>query len=85
MKVRLVVDVGVRDGMRWPLRGNVVDLPEEQARAVVAAGEAVPVPRGTLVDQVLTPVELVGLSSAKGPAAAPTGDGVAAFTPDRQE
>lgn len=44
MEVRLLVDVsGTRDGQAWPPRGNTIDLPDEEARQMIAAEQAVPV------------------------------------------
>jgi hypothetical protein len=43
VKVRLLVDIsGTRDGVPWPPRGNPVDLPEDEARSMIAAEQAVP-------------------------------------------
>lgn len=42
MKVRMTSQVsGTRDGQNWPQPGTVVDLPESEARALVAGGSAV--------------------------------------------
>jgi hypothetical protein len=44
MKIRLKSDVsGSRDGVPWPPRGSVVDLPEEEAVPMCQNGMAVPV------------------------------------------
>lgn len=41
MRVKLLVNVsGTRDGVEWPARGSEVDLPEAEARDMVAAGLA---------------------------------------------
>lgn len=66
MKVRLIVHLGVRGGRRWPPAGRVVDIPDDEARALCVAGEAVPVPRGTLVDLVLAPVVMEEVPLARG-------------------
>lgn len=43
MKVRLIVDIsGTRDGAPWPPRGNTLDLPDEEARQMISAEQAVP-------------------------------------------
>lgn len=43
MEVRLLVEItGTRDGKPWPPRGNVIDLPDEEARHMIAAEQAVP-------------------------------------------
>lgn len=45
MRVQLAVSVsGTRDGKRWPEKGAVVDLPDVEAKALVAAGIAVAAP-----------------------------------------
>lgn len=36
--------VGTRDGKRWPPRGGVIDLPDDEAHALLAHGYAQPVP-----------------------------------------
>lgn len=44
MKVRMRVDVsGTRDGRPWPPRGEVADLPDDEAAALCAAAMADPV------------------------------------------
>lgn len=44
MRVRMKVDVsGARDGQPWPGRGKAVDLPDEEAASLCAAGMAEPV------------------------------------------
>lgn len=44
MRVRLLVDVsGTRDGLPWPPRGNEVNLPDDEARQMVEALQAIPV------------------------------------------
>ena len=43
MKVRLVVALtGTRDGVDWPHRGEVIDLPRDEAEHMIAVGQAVP-------------------------------------------
>jgi hypothetical protein len=42
MRVRMKVAIsGTRDGESWPARGGVVDLPDEEARHMIAGGLAV--------------------------------------------
>jgi len=42
MKVRLLADVtGTRDGAEWPPRGTVVELPDDEAAALIWSGIAV--------------------------------------------
>ena len=44
MKVTMLCKVsGTRDGQDWPDRGEVVDLPDDEAKATIAAGLAAPV------------------------------------------
>lgn len=41
-RIVLAADIsGTRDGKAWPPRGSEVDLPEDEARALVASGAAV--------------------------------------------
>ncbi len=43
MEVRLLVDIsGTRDGQAWPRRGNVVELPDDEAEQMIKAEQAVP-------------------------------------------
>jgi hypothetical protein len=45
VKVKMKVDVtGTRNGDPWPPREEVVDLPDDEARDLCAAGIAEPVP-----------------------------------------
>lgn len=44
MKVRMSVQIaGTRDGVRWPVPGEVKELPDHEAARVCAAGYAEPV------------------------------------------
>ena len=44
MKVQMNVSIaGTRDGQRWPVRGEVVDLPDAEAQDMIDAGLASPV------------------------------------------
>lgn len=39
MKIKLLVDVsGMRNGVDWPGRGAVVELPEDEARSMIRSG-----------------------------------------------
>lgn len=41
MKVRLAVDIsGTRDGVPWPPKGSVIDLPSDEAKSMLHAGTA---------------------------------------------
>lgn len=43
MRVRMLVDVsGTRNGEPWPGIGNPIDLPDDEAIAMIAAEQAVP-------------------------------------------
>lgn len=60
MQVRLLVTVsGTRDGQAWPPAGNTMELPDEEARQMIAAEQAIPVSQhraaetGTLVDSAV--------------------------------
>jgi hypothetical protein len=45
MLVRMLEHIaGSRDGNRWPPRGGIIDLPTEEAHALIAHGYAQPVP-----------------------------------------
>lgn len=53
MLVRLTVGIsGTRDGRPWPSRGSELDLPDEEARQMIKAGQAVPVTRNVNVDGI---------------------------------
>lgn len=44
MRVRLLVSLsGTRDGQPWPPMGNEMDLPDAEARDMIAALQAIPV------------------------------------------
>lgn len=44
MQIKMNVDVsGMRDGERWPQRGEVVDVPDAEAADLIAAKIASPV------------------------------------------
>lgn len=44
MRVRLLVEVsGTRNGQQWPPMGNEIDLPDDEARQMISAQQAVPV------------------------------------------
>lgn len=49
MRIKLKVDIsGTRDGVPWPGRGSVVELPNDEAQALIANGLAervTPAPR----------------------------------------
>lgn len=47
MQVRMKVKIsGTRDGVEWPDRGEIVDLPDGEAVALLAQGSAEPVGEG---------------------------------------
>jgi hypothetical protein len=44
VKIRMRVDIsGTRNGVEWPPRGSVIDLPDEEAAAYCERGMAEPV------------------------------------------
>lgn len=44
MRVKMQMQItGTRDGAYWPAPGGVIDLPEQEAAKMVAAGSALPV------------------------------------------
>ncbi len=44
MKVRMKVDLsGTRDGLTWPPRGSIMEMPDDEARGYISAGMAEPV------------------------------------------
>jgi hypothetical protein len=46
MKVQMIADIsGTRNGVDWPQRGGTIDLPDDEAAHLVAAGLA-EVPNG---------------------------------------
>jgi hypothetical protein len=48
MLVRMLQHIaGSRDGKRWPPRGGVIDLPEEEAQALLAHGLAQALPESS--------------------------------------
>lgn len=43
MRVRLLVSLsGTRNGVEWPTKGNTIDLPEQEARDMIHAQQAIP-------------------------------------------
>lgn len=55
MQVRLLVDItGTRDGEDWPARGEVVDLPADEATHMLTAG---------LVEEVGSKVETAAVEA----------------------
>jgi len=44
MKIRMIAEVsGMRNGVDWPPRGSVMELPDSEAEEYISAGLAVPV------------------------------------------
>lgn len=55
MKVQLTTQLsGSRDGVEWPAAGSVVDLPADEAGALIAAGIAVAPGKAPVESAVLT-------------------------------
>ncbi len=69
MKVRMKVDVsGTRNGQEWPRRGQVMELPDDEAAQYCANGMAEPVADTGEVETATTPpAEQRGLSTETGP------------------
>jgi hypothetical protein len=72
MKIRLRVDVsGTRNGVPWPPRGSVIDLPDDEAVQYCAGGMAIPVaepePVETAVDPEPAEVRSAPLTTDTGP------------------
>lgn len=62
MKVRLKGDIsGSRDGVAWPQRGGVIDLPEDEALSLLNSGMAEPADRAATppVETATAPVAAV--------------------------
>jgi hypothetical protein len=58
VKIRMTVDIsGTRNGVDWPRRGAVVDLPDDEARGYVESGMATPVPDFKEERAVVPPAE----------------------------
>jgi hypothetical protein len=58
MRVRMRVTIsGTRDGEPWPERGSVVDLPDAEAKAMVAGGLAEEASNDKVEEQAVNPVE----------------------------
>ena len=44
MKIQMLVEMsGTRDGKPWPSRGNIIDLPDDEAAVLCSQSVAVPV------------------------------------------
>ncbi|MGA5330955.1 hypothetical protein ACPCJT_20220 [Streptomyces griseoincarnatus] len=58
MRVRMRVTIsGTRDGEPWPERGSVVDLPDDEAKAMVAGGLAEEASSEPAEEQAVNPAE----------------------------
>jgi len=74
MRVRLLVDVsGTRDGVPWPSRGNEMDLPDDEARQLVAATMAVPVDEFRRAETAVAPTDAVEVRATELPLTTDTG------------
>jgi len=69
VKVTLKVDVsGSRDGQPWPRRGSLVDLPDQEAADLCAAGLAEPVASRPKAEKAVAPDAEQRAASAKADA-----------------
>ena len=60
MLVRLLVSLsGTRNGQPWPRMGNEIDLPDEEARNMIAQLQAVPVTEHRKVETATAPAAAV--------------------------
>jgi hypothetical protein len=58
MKIRLLVSIsGTRDGLPWPSRGEVVDLPNAEALHMIEQGQAESVSPDDVETATLKPTE----------------------------
>lgn len=56
MKVQMRVGItGTRNGLDWPAPGGVVDLPDDEARSMIAAGLAAEVAVAREPEKAATP------------------------------
>lgn len=56
MRVRMRVNMsGTRNGERWPTRGQVVDLPDREAKRLIANGLAAPADGGDVKETAVQP------------------------------
>ena len=56
MKIRLKVHLsGTRNGVEWPAYGETVELPDEEAASMVAAGIAEPVSKHREAETAVPP------------------------------
>ncbi len=70
MKIRMKVQVsGTRDGQEWPGKGAEVDLPDDEAAQVCAAGLAEPVAGDEPEKAVLPAAETSDVEEPEKPAA----------------
>jgi len=71
MRVEMIQHItGTRDGVEWPPRGSVVDLPADEATSMVLAGMAEPV-AAPVVESATDPRP--GMESATAPRPAKRG------------
>lgn len=58
MRIKLLVDLsGMRNGIDWPKRGTVVDLPEDEARSMIRAGMGAESEDDVMIESAVAPEE----------------------------
>ncbi|UPT41774.1 MULTISPECIES: hypothetical protein [Streptomyces] len=73
MRVRMKVTVsGTRDGEPWPEKGGDVDLPDNEAKQLIAAGLAAEPDNEPEVEEATAPPAETSTPSGRKPAAKPT-------------
>ena len=68
MKVRMIADVsGTRDGKDWPKRGELVDIPDAEARDLIVARVAAEADDKDAEAEVNAELESTTLTTGTGP------------------
>ncbi len=74
MLVRMTGDIsGTRDGVRWPARGETVELPDQEAASLIAIGMAKAVERARSEDADVAQELPGGFKADEQATAEPTG------------
>jgi len=69
MKVRMLVTMsGTRNGVEWPTRGNPIELPDDEARQLIAQSMAIPYTEVEDVENTTSPADDVEYRAAPAPA-----------------
>lgn len=72
MRVCMKVTVsGTRDGEPWPAKGGIVDLPDDEAKQLLAAGMAVEPAAESDVEEATAPAAETSTPAGRKPAAKP--------------